>query len=244
MSQILTADDIHLWLADLDQPPTPLLELAAILTADEQERAARFRFPEHQARFIAGRGLLRELLGGYLNRPAAALRFSQGSHGKPQLAGEETAAGLHFNLAHSGHRVLYAVARREVGVDLEETDRSVDDAAIIHRVCGLREWAAFQSVPPAQRQKAFFACWTRKEAIAKALGAGFASEWRTLDVCFQDGEPPDGRTRMRDPSGREWSLMNLLLEPGWIGALAAVGAGWRYQFLSPIELNLYLNRSD
>ena len=46
MSQILTADDIHLWLADLDQPPTPLLELAAILTADEQERAARFRFPD------------------------------------------------------------------------------------------------------------------------------------------------------------------------------------------------------
>ena len=38
-----------------------------------------------------------------------------GEHGKPRLA----AAGLHFNLSHSGeHRVL-AVARREVGVDVE-----------------------------------------------------------------------------------------------------------------------------
>jgi 4'-phosphopantetheinyl transferase len=231
MNLTLAVDEIHLWLADLDQPPRPLSKLAATLTQDEQERAARFRFPEHQARFIAGRGLLRELLGGYLNRPAAALRFCQGAHGKPELAGKEAAAGLHFNLAHSGHRALYAVARREVGVDLEKPDRSADYAAIIARICGLRERAAFQTIPPEQRQNAFFACWTCKEAIAKALGSGFASGLQTLDVCFLDGD----RAKLHDPAGREWAVMNVPLEPGWAGALAAVGADWRWISIPPLN---------
>lgn len=224
MNPMPAVDDIHLWLADLDQPPTPLPELAATLTADERERAGRFRFPEHQARFIAGRGLLRELLSGYLNRPAAALRFRQGLHGKPELAGEEAAAGLHFNLSHSSHRALYAVARREVGVDLEKPDRSADYAGIMARICGPRERAAFQTLPLEQRQDAFFACWTRKEAIAKAIGSGFAGGLPTLEVCLLDSE----RAKAHDPAGREWEVVNVPLEPGWAGALAAVGADWRW----------------
>ena len=224
MNPVLTADDIHLWLVDLDQPLTPLPELAATLTADEQERAGRFRFPEHQARFIAGRGLLRELLSGYLNRPAAALRFRRGLHGKPELAGEEAAAGLHFNLSHSGHRALYAVARREVGVDLEKLDRSADYAGIMARICGPQEQAAFQTLHPEQRQDAFFACWTRKEAIAKAIGSGFASGLPTLEVCLPDSD----RAKAHDPAGREWGVMNVSLEPGWAGAVAATGVDWRW----------------
>lgn len=223
---MLTADTIHLWLIDLDQPPRPLPELAATLAGDERDRAARFRFAEHQTRFIAGRGWLRQLLGEYLQRPAAALRFSQGGHGKPQLAGQDAAAGLHFNLSHSGHRALYAVARRVVGVDLEQRDRQVDDSAIIDRICGAREQAAFHTLPLEQRQDAFFGCWTRKEAIAKAFGSGFAGSWQTLDVCFSS----DDRVNLRDPTGREWSVVNIPLEPGWAGALAAVGTDWRYWF--------------
>jgi len=71
----LTAGGIHLWRADLDSPLRPVAKLAETLAADERERAARFRFAEHRDRFIAGRGLLRELLAAYLDRSAAALRF-------------------------------------------------------------------------------------------------------------------------------------------------------------------------
>lgn len=227
-SGVLAADEIHLWLVDLDQPPKPLTELAATLATDELERAARFRFPDSRARFMAGRGLLRERLGGYLNRPPATLRFTQSSHGKPELAGEEAAAGLHFNLTHSGHQALYAVARGEVGVDLERLDRSVDHVAILERMGSPRERAAFQTLPEEQRQDAFFACWTRKEAMAKALGSGLVGGLKTLEVCFQDGELPQGRTRMRESSGREWSVVGLPLAPGLAGALAAVGADWHW----------------
>jgi len=225
----LTAAEIHLWLADLDQPPKPLAELAATLAVEERERAARFRFPEHRDRFVAGRGLLRELLGAYLNQPAAALRFVQGAHGKPALAGAGAGTGLHFNLSHSGGRALYAVARREVGVDLERLDRTVSYASLAERICTPREWAAFQVLPLERIQPAFFACWTRKEAIAKALGGGLASGLRTLEVCCREDAQQDGRAGVWDGQGREWSVLNLEPGSGWIGALAAMGADWRWR---------------
>ena len=225
----MAAAEIHLWLADLDQPPKPLVELAATLTVDEQERAARFRFPEHRNRFIAGRGLLRELLGAYLNQPAAALRFEQGAHGKPALAGAARGTGLHFKLSHSGGRALYAVARCAVGVDLERLDRTVNHAAILERVCAPREWAVFQSLPAEQLPAAFSACWTRKEAIAKALGGGLASGLQNLDVCCREDDSPGARASLRDGQGQEWSVLNLKPASGWIGALAALGVDWRWR---------------
>ena len=129
------AAEVHLWLASLQPPAEPLAALTATLTVDERERAARFRFPEHRDRFIAGRGLLRELLGAYLDQPATLIRFNQGSRGKPTLVGQPAETGLHFNLSHSGDRALYAIAQREVGVDLEAMERRLDCAAVAERIC-------------------------------------------------------------------------------------------------------------
>lgn len=224
----LGAGEIHLWWAELSQPVKRLAKLAATLTADERERAARFRFPAHQNRFIAGRGLLRELLGTYLDRPPAMLRFTQGPQGKPALAGQEAEATLYFNLSHSGDRALYAVAGREVGVDLEAMDRRLDYAAIAERICTPCEWAVFQTFSAERIHEQFLACWTRKEAVAKALGGGLASGLSTLDVCFRDSGLSDGRVGFAS-AGREWSVLNVPLESGWIGALAAVGVNWNWR---------------
>lgn len=223
------ADEVQVWRAELRPSAERLRELAATLAADERERAARFHFPEHRERFIAGRGLLRELLGQILDRPAAALRFIQGPHGKPLLAGEDAAAELCFNLSHAGDQVLYAVARRAVGVDLEIVERTVNYSGVAERICTPREWVAFQALPAERARAAFFVCWTRKEAVAKALGAGLASGLQTLDACFREDGGPDGRVRLRDGQGREWSVLSLPLGSGWSGALAAAGVDWRWR---------------
>lgn len=225
----LAADEAHLWLASLRPPVERLAALAATLTVDERERAARLRFPEHRDRFIAGRGLLRELLSAYLNQPAALLRFNQGPRGKPALVDQPAETGLHFNLSHSGDRVLYAIARQEVGVDLEDMDRRLDYAAVAERICTPREWAVFQALPLEQAREVFFACWTRKEAVAKATGDGLAGGLGKLDLCFQNGDWLKQRAGLVDAAGQEWSVLNVPIEPGWIAALAAPGIDWRWR---------------
>lgn len=223
----LPGDEIHLWLADLDRPPRPLAELAATLAADERQRAEQFRFPDRRNRFIAGRGLLRILLGVYLGRAAATLRFAANQHGKPGLVGVD--AVLQFNLSHSGHRALYAIAWRDAGVDLECLERRVSHRAVLERICTPREWIWFQALSEERLQQAFFACWTRKEAIAKALGEGLASGLRQLEVCWLADDGSDGRMELGDATGQIWSVLNLPLDSGWSGALAARGADWRWR---------------
>lgn len=228
---LLTENEVQFWLVDLRQSPERLEALTATLAADERRRAAQFRSAEHREGFIAGRGLLRELLGAYLNQSAVALRFTQGLHGKPMLISSAGATiDLYFNLSHSHDQVLFAVAHRELGVDLECMGRTVSYAAIAKRICTSREWAAFQALPAEQLRKAFFACWTRKEAIAKALGIGLAGGLGTWEVCFTDDVSSlDCRVSVRDANGQEWSVLNLPLEPDWSGALAASGSDWRWR---------------
>jgi 4'-phosphopantetheinyl transferase len=225
----LAANEIQVWLADLRQPVERLAQLTATLSAEEQERAMRFGLAELRDLFIAGRGLLRELLAVYLNQPAATLQFRQGLQGKPLLAGGGGNNDLHFNVSHSADWALYAVARCPVGIDLECMDRMTNPVAIAERICTPREWAAFQAMPTEQLHSAFFTCWTRKEAIAKALGGGLACGLRTLEVCFPADEFAESRVNLRDKQGQQWSVLNLPLGPGWSGALAAAGMDWHWR---------------
>lgn len=75
---------------------------------------------------VASSQALREILGRYSGLPADELRFETNEHGKPRLAAPD--GELEFNLSHSGSLGLVAVARREVGVDVERirAKRSVD----------------------------------------------------------------------------------------------------------------------
>ena len=79
----LSGEEVHVWRAYLSLAPDVLQRLEATLTPDERSRAARFVFPEDRGNFIAARGILRELLGAYLQRPPASLAFEYGLRGKP-----------------------------------------------------------------------------------------------------------------------------------------------------------------
>jgi hypothetical protein len=76
-------------------------------------------------RWVCSRGVLRALLGRYLDHDPRELRFWLAAHGKPTLqegptVGMGPSDGLRFNLSHSGELMLVAVtAGSEIGVDVE-----------------------------------------------------------------------------------------------------------------------------
>src|SRR5262245_23822450 len=113
-------DDIHVWHAALDRDERVVAHLESTLSPDEKARADRFHFLKDRNHYIVGRGLLRELLGAYLQQPPAGLEFSYAQYGKPFLSGANASRRLSFNLAHSAGLVVYAVAReRNLGIDVE-----------------------------------------------------------------------------------------------------------------------------
>ena len=70
----LPEQEVHAWRADLLRAATKLDELTAVLSTDEQEKARRFRFERDRTAYIAGRGILRAMLGRYLRRAPATSR--------------------------------------------------------------------------------------------------------------------------------------------------------------------------
>lgn len=162
---------MDVWRADLR---TGGARERALLDASERERAARLVDPAHGRRWATARGILRALLASCLGADPRALRFAEGPHGKPALAGEHAAApALRFNLSHSGDLALYAVTlEREVGVDVELPRRRVDHVAIARRVLGAGEAERLRALDPPAREREFLRAWVRWEAALKCAGTG------------------------------------------------------------------------
>src|SRR5262249_43542154 len=148
-------------------------EFRTILNDEELARAGRLVRPTDSARFIVARAGLRRVLGAYSGGRAEDIRFALSPSGKPRLGGTTS---LHFNISHSGDLAAYALARVEVGVDIEQLrqiDRPLELAA---RFFAGSEHSALAALAPNDVSTAFLRCWTRKEAYVKALGVGILTE--------------------------------------------------------------------
>lgn len=228
--------DVHLWRAALDVAPAELAQLSGHLSAAERERAAALRDPQSRDRFTAGRGLLRRLLGAYLDTEPRALVLDSGLRGKPFLGPPFDASGVRFNLSHSGPLLVVAVARhRELGVDVEVLPRSADPPTVGTRVFSAAEQAYLRAAPEAGRAVAFVECWTRKEALIKAGGTGLSVSLSAIDVV-----PSHGVAGVADPSGRSsadrWYVASFRPAPDAVAALVVEGPEWTLPAAPPFDL--------
>lgn len=214
---------VHVWRIPLDDwRSSERAALYASLSPDEQLRAARFHFERDRDRFVVAHGVLRELLGRYLDTAPAALSFAYSAYGKPALKQPETT--LRFNLSHSHQLALLAVAsERELGVDIEYRAAARADEDLARQFCAPDELAALASLPPAQWETGFYNAWTRKEALIKARGEGLSLPLTKIIVALLPAEPAR-LIRSSDPADlSRWSMHALEPAPGYAAALVAAG---------------------
>lgn len=211
---LMQEDGVHVWQSALDVPAARLDALHTHLTPDEVARAERYRFVAPGRRFVAARGLLREILGAYLDVAPAELRFQQNAWGKPLLAQPRDA--LQFNLAHTDDLLLVAVtADRAVGIDVERVRPVQNLDGLVARTFSPTERAAFHALPRSQRLEAFFATWTRKEAYMKARGLGFRLPLGAFDVTVAPDAPPQVLADWHSRGGRGgWMLCDIFIASG------------------------------
>jgi len=217
----LLANEVHIWCAVLDLDWANYARLQETLAPEELARAARFHFVKDWQHFVAGRGVLRDILGRYLHREPAEIRFSHGPCGKPSLLVDCGIPQLRFNLARSHGRGLYAIARnREVGIDLERVEPDLANLEIAKRFFSPREFSELCTLPTSLQLEAFFNCWTRKEAYVKARGEGLHMCLDSFDVSLTPGQPSELSSGI---DGR-WSLYALTPAPGYAAAMAVEGS--------------------
>lgn len=225
-------DEVHVWRISLEQPDAVRRAFFETLTADERQRAERFRFEKDRRHFVAAHGGLRSVLGRYVEREPGRLRFHQNPYGKPALTDETGGASLRFNLSHAADVALCAVTSgREIGVDVEFIREDFAGLDIAERFFSPKEVETLRALPAEARPHAFFNCWTRKEAYIKALGEGLSHPLHTFTVSLAPDEPAALLYDEGEPAAAQrWTLKELPLEEGYVAAAAIEGRGWRFSY--------------
>jgi 4'-phosphopantetheinyl transferase len=220
----LSADEVHVWRAQLGCEPHELARLEAALSAEEKSRAERFVFPQDRQRFIAARGILRQLLSAYMNRSAAELEFVYGTHGKPQIKPQKGQLEVQFNVSHCKDLAVFAFAfRRQVGIDVEAIRPEFSGYEIAERFFSQQELSELRTLPPELQAQGFFLCWTRKEAYVKARGGGLQIPLDSFSVTLTPGRPE----KLQSSDDSRWSLCSFQPAPGFVGAVIGEGKDWR-----------------
>ncbi|MEO8817494.1 MAG: 4'-phosphopantetheinyl transferase superfamily protein [Paralcaligenes sp.] len=214
----IAAGSSRTWLLPLTADEDLLAALWTLLARNERDRANAFRAHWVRNQFVHVRGVLRLLLQEYLGKPAVDIDFDYGPFGKPAVA---CVMGWHFNVAHSGSHALLTIANGyEVGVDIEKFRASAELESLARMVLSQNEMTWWQVLSEEDRMSAFFAVWTGKEAVAKAVGQGLRLEFSKLEIGLMPGSQANVRVITMDLFGA-CRLVVLPAPPGYAAALAA-----------------------
>lgn len=234
-------DEIHLWRVDLDSLEALDSASRTPLSQDELARRARFHFERDRQRFGHARIALRNILSRYVHVSPGKIKFIYSSTGKPEILESQNSAGVRFNLSHSGSFAMVGlILGRRIGVDVEQY-RNMEFLEIARRFFSEQEYRDLRALAPEELAPCFFSCWTRKEALLKALGEGIGALLGRISVTVTHGEAPR-LVEFAGDSGalRQWSLVDVNIRPNYAAAVAYEGevAGlrnWIYQETGGVE---------
>lgn len=224
----LSNEAVHVWRASLNQMKHRLDEFNSLLSSDEKERVNRFYFEKDRDHFIAGRGLLRILLGNYLGKEPAQVHFSYGPYGKPALKPETRSEGIQFNISHSGDLFLLVLGRdRLVGIDVEAVQPAFDVTKFAAYSFSSNENALLASLSGDEKQRAFFKIWTCKEAFSKANGDGLTMPTEESEILLD----ADGGVQLGNAQKAScWRLETFEPLPAYPASIAIEGHDWKSSF--------------
>jgi len=215
----LESHTVHVWRLRLDNPKLEAAQFRSLLNTEECARADRYRFDRDRNRFTTTRGILRTLLERYTGVNKTKIEFLFSKHDKPALDPNLCDQRIEFNVSHSGTMALIGFTPdHAIGVDVEQTDRPISQAKIAERFFSPDEVNRLRQLPEAERNEAFFRCWTRKEAFIKAHGDGLSLPLDSFSVTLGPDDPPrllrfDGK-----PGPECWSIAAIEVGERYAGA--------------------------
>jgi 4'-phosphopantetheinyl transferase len=210
----LLDNDIHVWGASPDVPKEMRANLIESLSTDELERAGRYHFETDKIHFMTFRGILREILGYYLELKPNEIQFQYGPFGKPTLCASQ--GPLNFSVSHTNDLALFSFSRINLGIDHENISSDIISSDVSNQFFSTDDNQFLDTLSAESRAKGFFSLWTYKEAVSKIEGMGLSRSLNSPIIfpcsCFQ-----------------------FFPNPGCIAALAAIGvftniSFWRYAY--------------
>lgn len=153
------------------------------LFLSEEELALSYRKinTKLQYRSMISFALRRKLLAEQLKTKPELLHFETLKHGKPALKNNP----LHFNVSHSeNYWCIIFSTEHEVGIDIEETERTVEFLELARRFFHPAETKYLEQLT--EPRQAFWKLWTAKEAILKTNGLGISAGLEKIHLSLNE----------------------------------------------------------
>ena len=125
----------------------------------------------------AGRGLLAALYREETGEDLPAITVKE--RGKPVFSDSP----WHFSISHTRRHAFCALSQREIGIDAEELDRSID-LRLADKILSPGERAQFDAAP--DKFRALLTFWVLKEAWVKRTGEGLRGYPNDTDFSLSD----------------------------------------------------------
>jgi 4'-phosphopantetheinyl transferase len=225
----LGPSQIHLWQYPIGDPPSAqhLAHARTLLSDAEERRCAAFRLEKHRAAYALSHAMLRLVLSEYAPVRPEQWQFLTGEKGKPEIAGPALDIPLWFNLSHTdGFAVCVAGRVRDLGVDVENMNRTASCDDLAKRFFASSEYEYLRNLPASLQRKAFFRIWTLKEAYIKAEGKGLSIPLDSFHFRFSAGTPGEVTLESNAESNpNAWSFFEVQPGPDYWVSLAVRNIG-------------------
>ncbi|MET9365503.1 4'-phosphopantetheinyl transferase superfamily protein [Streptomyces sp. NPDC006632] len=197
----------------------------ALLSENERERAARIVHPPTAVGFVAGRAASRRILSELLGVAPAEIGLGRRPcpgcgdplHGPPAVLYPQSP--LWISISHTTGCGMLAVARVPVGVDVEGVrDFPVEELAPATLTESEHE-VVLGAEQGGARTWAFLRCWTRKEAVLKAVGIGITTDLRAVETRPESAGPVVVAAGVPGTPA-SWTVADLAVPDAWAAAIS------------------------
>ena len=149
----------------------------SLVSKNRQEKIDFYRFDKDKKLSCGAYLLLKKLLD---SENITDPHFKTGKYGKTYISNYEN---IYFNLSHSNKIVLCAISDREVGVDVEYIDPTID----LNIAKNYFFRGEYENIMNAEnRSDEFFKYWVLKESYMKYTGLGFHLKLNSFTIQIKD----------------------------------------------------------
>jgi 4'-phosphopantetheinyl transferase len=165
---------------------------------------------------------LRQVLARYISNND--LIIERGEFGKPFL---RDFPEWHFNVSHSGEKLLISISNAPVGIDIERIKSRKSLESLVKKCFAISEQNYWFDLPENEKLPVFYDFWTRKESVVKGIGRGIALG---LNRCEIDVNQPNDFLNL--PNNENWHTQSLKISPDYCAAIATNRANVTLKFCS------------
>jgi 4'-phosphopantetheinyl transferase len=164
------------------EKPMTIGDAEVLLSQDELQKADRM-IASQRLNWMTAHATLRFFCGLLLQKSPLEVDFLLSENGKPYIKNSP----FHFNLSHTDHSFAIAFSSSLVGIDLESMSASFELKDVVEYAFSAEEKKYCENGADRAR---FFAVWTAKEALSKAIGSGLPDQMKTFSVIGSGLEVP------------------------------------------------------